>query len=507
MDEPIEKRIEAALALQQNNQIPEAIALFKAVLLEAPQQPDALQGMGMSLVQQKLFSAALPFLQKAIAIAPNIAPFHNNIANTYKALGKIDEALRHYHEALRLKTPYPEALNNLAALLYRIGKYAQALEYFQKSLRSQPQSADTHYNIANCYVQLDRLLEAKSHYETVLALHPNHWGAMHNLGIILCTLKDFEQAKPLLEHSLLREPDNIDTLFHLGVIYSALFQIHDAKRCYEKILTIDNQHAASHHNLATLLLQSSQPAAALLHFEHALLLQPENKTAAHMIGALKKQTLPQGAPLEYTRALFDQYAYNYDAHVKNRLHYRVPYLLRKAITPFVTQTAPWRAADLGCGTGAVAPLFSDIVGKLIGVDLSPNMISVAKQHGGYYQLYVDNLYDFLLRYRENFDLIIAADVFVYCGDLTDIFSAAFRALVNTGFFCFSVEALSTLEIEAQPDFSDYQVRNSGRYAHNPAYIRRLSHAIGFSILLEKTEILRSQEEVPVNGYIYILQKK
>lgn len=506
-DTSLEKKIETALALQQNNQIDEAIAIFKAVLHQFPEQPDALHGLGMAFAQQRDFHQTVSYLTKAVKAAPHVAEFHNNLGNAYQAVGKIDEALRHYHEALRLKPTYPQAHNNLGTLLYRLGRFEEAATHFQKSLRMDPNAIDTHYNLANCYIQLDRLLDSVAHYQEVLKLNGKHLGALHNLGITLCALKRFNEALPLLKEVSICEPQNLDALFHLGVIYSSLANANDAISCYERVLAIDPLYANAHHNLATIYLHLNERDKALAHYQQALKLQPLNKTAQHMVDALTGKTHLEGAPLEYTQALFDQYAYSYDSHVKEHLRYRVPQLLREAISSFVTSSKdPWVVLDIGCGTGLCAPLFSDVAGKLIGVDVSSNMIEVARQHGGYYKLYVMDILSFLSRHSKEYDLIISADVFVYFGSLQEIFKACYSALKAQSFFCFSIETLTIEEIADSPSFADFQLRSTGRYAHAPKYIHNLSKLCGFKIESERSDVIRYQEENPVHGNIYVLRK-
>lgn len=508
-DDPftLQKKLEQALALQQNNQLEEASRIFEEILSVFPDQADALHGMGMIFAQQRRYAEAVPYLEKALHFAPYIAEFHNNLGNAYKAVSKPEKALQHYREALRLKSPYPEAHNNLGTLLYRIGRYDEAIMEFQKALRMNPLSVDTHYNLANSYIQQDRLLEAVPHFQEVLKQRPEHLGSLHNLGITLCALKRFEEAKPLLEHVVQRENNNIDALFHLGVIYSSLAQGDLAKESYLKVLALDPNYANAHHNLGTIYLHLHQNDLALKHFHEAVKLQPLNKTAKHMINALEGKTSEQGAPLEYTRALFDQYAYSYDKQVKEKLKYQVPYLLRSAIGPYVeVHQSAWKALDLGCGTGLCAPLFSDIVGKLIGVDVSPNMIEVARMQGGYYQLYVVDALHFLQQHPKEFDLIICADVFVYFGSLADVFAGCYAALKSSGLFTFSVEALLPEEITQHPLNTDYQLRQTGRYAHQAAYIQNLAKTFNWTILVEKPAVLRYQENNPVEGYIYVLKK-
>ena len=500
MDNSLKKDFEAALALQQKNELNEAIPLLHSLLAKAPKDGDILHALGMAYAQSHDFHQALAYFKQAIENAPHVAEFHNNLANVYKGLSQIPLAQRHYQEALRLKSPYPQAHNNLGALLYKMGNYDEAIRHFQKAISMDPSSVDTHFNLANAYIQHDRFLDAKAHFAEVLKRRPEHLGAMHNLGITLCVLKVFPEAEPLLERVIEREPNNIDALYHLGVIASALAKTETARDYFSRVLTIDPHHATSHHNLATVYLHLDQRNLALQHFQKALQLDPNNQTAAHMIASLQGKTLPEGAPIAYTRALFDQYAYSYDEHVKKQLDYQVPFHLRQAMAPYSSSRTTWNTLDLGCGSGLCAPFFADLSTKITGVDLSPNMIEVAKQQSAYDALYCDDALHFLSTEKPaTFDLIIAADVFVYFGDLARVFDACHRVLNEKGYFCFSIETLSD-------GTEDFKLMGTGRYTHRPDFVEKLLIEHRFTILQHGSATLRTQEEIPVLGHIFTVQK-
>lgn len=499
MDDSVKKKFEAALALQQQGNVDTAIPLLQALLAQAPQDADILHALGMAFAQRQDFQQALQLMNAAIQAAPRVAEFHNNVANVHKALGQLPLAMRHYQEALRLKSPYPQAHNNLGALLYKLGKYDEAISQFQKSISMDPTSVDTHYNLANAYIQQDRFIDAKAHYEEVLKRRPEHLGALHNLGITLCVLKHFAQAKPLLEQVITREPNNKDALYHLGVIASALANTTQAQDYFSQVLTLDPEHANSHHNLATTYLQQNMRTLALTHFKKALALEPNNQTAAHMVASLEGKTLPEGAPHGFTRALFDQYAYSYDEHVKKQLGYQVPSLLRQAMAPYSGQRQRWNTLDLGCGSGLCGPLFADLATSLTGVDLSPNMLELAKRQGAYNTLVCKDALQYLQDQKvDSFDLIIAADVFVYFGDLSAVFKACSRVLTESGYFCFSIETLT--------EDADYQLMPTGRYAHRITFIEAIVKETGFSMLYQASDTLRTQDDIPVIGHIFVLQK-
>lgn len=503
-DTDLNKLLLEALSYQQNGKVLKAIKLFKQILKQSPENSDALHGLGLAYAQKKDYIKAVNYLKKAIQFSPNVPAFHNNLGNALKKLGLLEEAMIHYREALRLKDPYPEAHNNLGTLYYRLGMIKDAIIELEKAVQSAPEKVNAHFNLANCYVKEDRFQEALAHYLQTLKLRPDHLRAMHNTGIILTAMKRFDEAKFYLSHALSRESDNKDVLFHLALINSAEGEFYNAKVLYERLLDIDPNNAKAHHNLATVFLHLGNRFNALEHFQAVVILEPENQTAQHMVEALSGSESAIGAPPEFVQALFDQYAYNYDEHVKKQLKYQVPALIRENLSPFVVRkSTPWQVLDLGCGTGLCAPYLHDIADLLIGVDISPNMIEVAKQLGGYHKLYVENITHFLPKHSNQFDLIVAADVLCYFGDLTLLFGQCRQALKQNALFAFTLEKLMFPMKRNQP----YRLMPSGRFTHSQEYIDNKCFEAHFKVDVVKEIILRYQEDEPVVGFLYIVSNK
>jgi predicted TPR repeat methyltransferase len=137
----------------------------------------------------------------------------------------------------------------------------------------------------------------------------------------------------------------------------------------------------------------------------------------------------------YLRRLFDQYAGRYDAALTEHLHYRGPALLRDAVTSTLERLGrPMHfesLLDLGCGTGLAGQAFRPFAGRLVGIDLSPAMIARAEAKDIYERLVVGNLAAFLpdeIATAAKYDLVLAADVFVYLNDLAAVLADIARVL-------------------------------------------------------------------------------
>lgn len=122
----------------------------------------------------------------------------------------------------------------------------------------------------------------------------------------------------------------------------------------------------------------------------------------------------------------------------------------------------------------------------------------ARQRAVYDELLVGDVVTALQAVPQSWDLLLAADVFVYLGDLAPVFAAARCALQPAGRLLFSVE---------QGGVDTFVLREAGRYAHGAGYVRTLATRYGFAVLAQEQAVLRQNLGVDVLGWLYALQKR
>ncbi len=205
----------------------------------------------------------------------------------------------------------------------------------------------------------------------------------------------------------------------------------------------------------------------------------------------------------YVRRLFDQYAARYDTALTERLAYRGPVLLRQAVEETIRGShRPLHFAsmlDLGCGTGLAGTAFHSVADRIVGVDLSPAMIAQAAAKDIYDRLYTGDLTTFFSEEFSNgatYDLVVAADVFVYVNDLSPIMAGVARVLASGGLFAFTVETHSGDGVKLLPTL---------RYAHGEPYIRHTLNEAGLAPFSIAKAAVRSEKSVPVDSLVVIAQ--
>ncbi|KAB1070080.1 class I SAM-dependent DNA methyltransferase [Methylobacterium planeticum] len=201
----------------------------------------------------------------------------------------------------------------------------------------------------------------------------------------------------------------------------------------------------------------------------------------------------------YVRALFDGYAARFDRHLVEGLHYRGPEMLRDALEALPGAPARYAVAlDLGCGTGLVGAAFAGRVGHLTGVDLSPAMLAQAERRRLYQRLVVGDLTGFLAGEPEaSADLCVAADVFIYVGDLGAVLPAIARVLRPDGFVAFTVQSHDGAGIILGAD---------ARFAHGDAYLEAACRASGLRPALREPAAIRHERGRGVPGRLVVLSK-
>jgi tetratricopeptide (TPR) repeat protein len=80
---------------------------------------------------------------------PDYAEAHNNLGNTLKELGRLDEAEASYTQAIALKPEYPEAHHNLGNTLKGLGRLDEAEASYTQAIVLKPDYAEAHRHLTS----------------------------------------------------------------------------------------------------------------------------------------------------------------------------------------------------------------------------------------------------------------------------------------------------------------------------------------------------------------------
>jgi predicted TPR repeat methyltransferase len=529
MDEPsIEQIFEQALEFHESGRLQEAEQLCREILRRQPDDGDAMHMLGIMALQKGQHEAAADLIGQAITLMPTDPDAHCNLGTALQSMGKPHEAIAAYRQAIALDPDLLRAQSNLGILLAQTGLADQAIPAFQRAVAIDPNFMFAHYNLGNALLEKGEmdaaivsyrraiglkgdfayahlylgnalgskglLEEAIAAFRQALALDPGLRTAHNNLGSALRKVGRLDEAIAVYQQGIAAHPQAVECFCGLGSALIKKKLLKEAADVYRQAIALDGNCIAAHRGLAKALELQGDIPAVIAAFKAAREVAADPSNHDYELAALGVGNAPPASPRNYIVTLFNDYAQKFDQHLQN-LNYIAPQLLFDAVSA-LGPPQPMDIIDLGSGTGMCGELFRPMARKLVGVDLAPKMIEMSRERGIYDHLMEQDITVALLESPGQFDLIVAADVFIYVGDLDEVFQAARTALRPGGLLAFSIESV---------DRGDYVLRSSRRYAQSLEYIRRLASHNGFKEVSIQDAVIRNEGNLPVMGKIIVLQ--
>lgn len=440
-----------------------AEAHYRGLLAEEAHRPDLWAQLAVVLHQSGRTAEAMTALTHAIALDPRSVSYRISLGLLHAEQGQAGAAATCFEQALALDPQHAAACLHLGDSLMDAHQYDRALAVYRQALTLRVPFPEAHNNLAGALLHLGDALGAIAECRRALAARPDYVVALNTLG---------------------------SALGKVGLVDEAIAALRQA-------ITLRPNYANAHHNLGNILDQAHRVDEARQAYRTALTINPRLEEAWYNLAALGAMPPPPRTPHPYLLRLFDSYATSFDEHLVETLEYQVPEKLVAAVLAVRPDAENLDIIDLGCGTGLVGMHCRPHAGRLVGIDVSARMIQCAQRRQIYDELIQSDLVDYLRTRHDTCDLVLAADVFIYSGDLSAVFQAVARLLRPGGLFAFS------LEITTQADFV---LQANRRYAQSSAYIQRLAHETGLHDVAIIPVKLRRHGEDHAEGVIMVLRK-
>ena len=229
---------------------------------------------------------------------------YNAYGQALDSLGKKDEALTAYSEALQLAPNFAQARCNLATVLADMGKLEPAITNFEMVLRERPEFAEAHHNLGSTLMKAGRIEEAREHLVRATSLRPQEPQAHYSLGTLFLVESNYDGAVAELAEALRYRPNYADAHRNLGFAFLHQGQTNQAIGHFESAVKVEPTNPNARFNFGLALLESGQPEAAEKQFSAGLRLNP-NDTRFHyrLAVALARQKKTNEAIAQYREAL------------------------------------------------------------------------------------------------------------------------------------------------------------------------------------------------------------
>ena len=421
--------------------------------------------------------------------------------------------------------------------LYKQGQLKPAEKYALKFLKKEPQNAAGYINLGNIFFLKKEYAKALENYLKADTLRQNYYFSKINLANVNEELGNYDlgifyakqalnlKADSKLAYQILgacymetkKYNDSIASFLHAlklepqdPWIYNFLSQSYQKKGAFDDALKagweavkLSPEDDSHHVNFGYLLYECSLEKFDKAAREYAakwLHRFGDNGIAQHMAGAILSNQKILKANEKYLQNVFDIFSADFDNVLKD-LDYQVPALLEHALGKIYPNSPKLSILDLGCGTGLCGEFLQNYKKwrGLSGVDISSKMLAKAEAKKYYDNLYQSDLEKFIANKKNDYNLMVAADVFTYIGDLEKLFLSISRALKKNGRILFSISENTLNE-------NGFFLTPSGRFVHNRLYVENLIKKSGLAPEFFAYKKLRTEGDLPVMGYIISCKK-
>jgi tetratricopeptide (TPR) repeat protein len=195
-------------ALKDGGKPAEAIEYLKKATDLNSNADLSLNELGRIYFDQKDYSSAAGFFQKAIDARPDFANYHNNLAYCFRNLGDRDKTIQNFERAFQLDPTDDVTINDLVVVYFEADRYEDIISLMTDAVKTKPDSAAYYTNLALAYKHTGRNNEAIDSFEQALKLDGADYDNWIDLAGGYLLTNAAEKALEAYEKAIALRPEN-----------------------------------------------------------------------------------------------------------------------------------------------------------------------------------------------------------------------------------------------------------------------------------------------------------
>ena len=473
----------------------------------APKEPEILGNLAVAYEASGASQQAANVYRTAINLDPADPHLRAAFAAVSQRLGEHEAAVVGFRKAIDLGEVTAENLYGLALAEKVTGRREDAIVSCRRLIEQVPEHADGLHLQAICLSEKGSYEGAAESFDKLIALEPGFSGAHGNYAVVLTKLNRRSEAHAAFELAVKAPDVDADCLLNFAMMleedkkearayefYRHAFKLEESSavvcECLAKQAMRLNKNAEvaelftdltlrqpslpfAWFYLGQALLAEGQVEAARHAMDRYLSLEPDDKLGSQLVlGAGGAIPLPEGPGEAYLQNFYRIRADHWDETVVDS--YNGHDIIMRALKICLSgRPVTTRLLDAGCGTGSLGERMKPLVGSLDGVDISPHMVSKAREKNIYDSLETGNLFNFLAARKNKYDIIVAAAILFHFRDLTAALKPIFTALRPSG------EVIFTL---FKNTVNDLRLNDQGFFEHSSGEIKACITEAGLQLI-------------------------
>ena len=224
--------------------------------------------------RNRVWATNLSLWTDAVAKAPEKERPVMHYANAISAVGRFEEARRHYEKVLTINPENATARYNLGIIYKQLGDYERAVEEWRRVVRLEPGHPNVHVNIGNYHFSKGELDKALLEFKAEVRRNPRNPLGHFNLGNYWRRVGEPQKAEKFWRRALRYKNDLEPCRLRLGSLFFETDRLPEARAQFEAILRTNPRSAPAMFNLGHVTYREGRASEAALLYERSAAADP-----------------------------------------------------------------------------------------------------------------------------------------------------------------------------------------------------------------------------------------
>jgi tetratricopeptide (TPR) repeat protein len=189
--------------------------------------------------QVKYWQSDMTLFEHAIKVTKDNWEMEGNYGAALFRKGRINEAIEHYGEALRINPGFVMARLNMGVALLKQGKADKAAACFEGVLRAQPNNIVALNDLGILLRDQGKIDEAVKNFEKIIQVDSRYYLAYYNIAIAEARQGEYNQAIKHLQAGLRIKPNWPDAYAQMGKVWLSMGNANQAVACWRRALNLN----------------------------------------------------------------------------------------------------------------------------------------------------------------------------------------------------------------------------------------------------------------------------
>ena len=244
----LQSEFERGVEHHRQGRLDEAEAVYRSLLERQPDVAEVLHSMGVLQAQRQNLADAVVWMERAAEADPGHVTARVNRGNLLQALGRQEEALSSYGDALGIEPGHLEARLKHGGLLLAQGRPAEALASYDRALELKPDWIEALNGRGMALARLGRNAEALESYDRALTCDSGNAEVLNNRGALLADMGRHEEALSSYDRAIAIRPDFPGFIDNRAGLLRLMARHEQVSQAYSRLLelTPEDGHALGH---------------------------------------------------------------------------------------------------------------------------------------------------------------------------------------------------------------------------------------------------------------------